>query len=102
MALFGRLRPAPRPPRLEDFGFAELTGAIAWWLWGVVHVGFLVGVRSRVSVALDWFWSYLTYRSGTRLITGAQASGSVRKGSDPPRTTTPPARLEASAAMPTS
>jgi NADH dehydrogenase/putative oxidoreductase len=95
----GSLATIGRKSAVADFGFAELTGAIAWWLWGVVHVGFLVGVRSRVSVALDWFWSYLTYRSGTRLITGAQP---VRKGSDPLRTTTPPARLEASAAMPTS
>jgi NADH dehydrogenase/putative oxidoreductase len=35
-----------------------------------VHLGFLVGLRNRISVTLDWFWAYLTYRSGTRLITG--------------------------------
>ena len=33
----------------------KLWGAIAWWLWGVVHVGFLAGFRNRVSVLLDWF-----------------------------------------------
>jgi NADH dehydrogenase/putative oxidoreductase len=34
---------------------------------------FLVGVRNRVSVMLDWFWAYLTYRPSTRLITGAES-----------------------------
>ena len=39
-----------------------------------MHLGFLVGVRNRVSVMFDWFWAYLTYRSGTRLITGGPAA----------------------------
>jgi putative oxidoreductase len=45
---------------------------VAWWLWGAVHVGFLAGFRSRVSVMLDWFWAYLTFRGGARLITGSR------------------------------
>jgi hypothetical protein len=55
-----------------DFGWVKLRGATAWWFWGAVHVGFLVDLRSRLSVMFDWFWAYLTYRSGTRLITGSQ------------------------------
>jgi NADH:quinone reductase (non-electrogenic) len=35
-----------------------------------VHIAFLAGLRSRLSVLLDWVWSYLTFRSGSRLITG--------------------------------
>ena len=53
-----------------DFGFVRLRGALAWWFWGAVHVALLVGLRNRFSVMLDWFWAYLTFRSGTRLITG--------------------------------
>ncbi len=34
-------------------------------------VAFLVGARNRMAVMLDWFWAYLTYRRGIRLITGA-------------------------------
>ena len=44
--------------------------ALAWWLWGAVHVAFLAQLRSRVSVAISWFWAYLTFRRGTRLVTG--------------------------------
>ena len=36
---------------------------------GALHVYFLVGVRNRVSVALEWLWAYFTFRRGTRLIT---------------------------------
>jgi NADH dehydrogenase/putative oxidoreductase len=66
----GSLATIGRKAAVADFGWVRLSGAPAWWLWGLVHVGFLVGLRNRVSVMLDWAWSYLTYRSGTRLITG--------------------------------
>ncbi|MEK9968119.1 MAG: FAD-dependent oxidoreductase, partial [Ferrovibrio sp.] len=61
-----------RKAAIADFGWLQLSGAAAWWLWGVVHVAFLVGARNRVAVMLDWFWSYLTFRRGTRLITGSE------------------------------
>lgn len=66
----GSLATIGRKAAVADFGGFRLWGAPAWWLWGFIHVGFLVGLRNRVSVMLDWIWSYLTYRSGTRLITG--------------------------------
>jgi NADH dehydrogenase/putative oxidoreductase len=70
----GSLATIGRKSAVADFGWVRLSGAPAWWLWGLVHIGFLVGLRNRVSVMLDWFWSYLTYRSGTRLITGSAAT----------------------------
>ena len=75
----GSLATIGRKAAVADFGFVKLTGGIAWWLWGAIHVGFLVGLRNRVSVMLDWFWSYLTYRSGTRLITGGEEGSKAEK-----------------------
>jgi hypothetical protein len=49
----------------------RLWGAPAWWLWGLVHVLLLAGGRNRAAVVLNWLWAYLTYRRGTRLITGS-------------------------------
>ncbi len=72
----GSLATIGRKSAVVDFGAVRLWGAIAWWLWGAVHVGFLAGFRSRVSVTLDWFWSYLTFRGSARLITGSRP-GSV-------------------------
>ncbi len=66
----GSLATIGRSSAVADFGGLRLWGAVAWWLWGAVHVMFLAGVRNRISVVIAWIWAYLTFRSGTRLITG--------------------------------
>jgi NADH dehydrogenase FAD-containing subunit len=66
----GSLATMGRKSAVVDFGFVQLRGAVAWWLWGIVHVLFLLGSRNRVAVVLNWIWSYVTYRASTRLITG--------------------------------
>jgi NADH dehydrogenase FAD-containing subunit len=58
---------------VADFSWLRLKGALAWWLWGAVHILFLVGARSRLLVAVQWFWAYLTFQRSTRLITGGEA-----------------------------
>jgi NADH dehydrogenase len=45
-------------------------GLLAWMLWWVVHIFFLVGFRNRVYMMFHWAWSWLTYKRGSRLITG--------------------------------
>jgi NADH:ubiquinone reductase (H+-translocating) len=52
-----------------DFGWLKLKGPIAWWLWGLAHIYFLIGVRNRVTVALNWLWIYARDQRGARLIT---------------------------------
>ena len=67
----GSLATIGRQAAVADFGRIRLWGAPAWWLWGLVHVGFLVGWRNRMATMVNWFWAYLTYGGGIRLITGA-------------------------------
>ncbi len=67
----GSLATIGRKEAVVEFGRLRLHGSLAWWFWGALHVGFLVGLRNRVSVLFDWAWSYLTFSGGTRLITGA-------------------------------
>ncbi len=69
----GSLATVGRKAAVADFKRLRISGSLAWWLWGAVHVAFLVGIRNRLSVLMDWFWAYLTYRHGTRLITADQA-----------------------------
>ena len=45
-----------------------LTGWLGWMFWGVAHIFFLIGVRDRLSVALDWLWEYVTLSRRSRLI----------------------------------
>ena len=66
----GSLATIGRKAAVADFGRLRLSGALAWWMWGLVHIFFLSGMRNRMVIALEWFWAYLTYRPGTRLITG--------------------------------
>ena len=68
----GSLATIGRQAAVVDFGRFRLKGAAAWWFWGLVHVFFLIGTRNRMSVMLEWFWAYLTFRRGTRLITGSE------------------------------
>ena len=51
----------------------RLSGLVAWLAWIFVHIWYLIGFRNRVSVFLNWFWAYLTYRRGARLITGEKS-----------------------------
>lgn len=52
-----------------DFGWCKLKGWLAWWVWGLAHIYFLIGLRNRFSVALSWLWIYLTGSRSACLIT---------------------------------
>jgi NADH:ubiquinone reductase (H+-translocating) len=67
---FGNLATIGRREAVVDFGWLRLTGRLAWLAWGAAHIYFLIGFRNRMTVAIDWLWSYLTYQRGARLITG--------------------------------
>ena len=68
----GNLATIGRKEAIVDFGRLRLTGRIAWLVWGLAHIYFLIGFRNRMAVAVDWLWSYLTYQRGARLITGQE------------------------------
>lgn len=63
-----------------DLGWITLKGGLAWWVWGLAHVYFLIGTRSRLAVALSWFWTYATGTNSARLITqGSREAASQRQ-----------------------
>jgi NADH dehydrogenase len=66
----GALATIGRHSAIADLGWIRLTGWLAWILWGIVHVFFLIGFRNRMAVFLNWIWAWLTYGRGARLITG--------------------------------
>lgn len=65
----GSLATIGRSAAVVDFGWIRLKGALAWWLWGIAHIFFLIGVRNRLAVALNWLWIHTSGRRGARLIT---------------------------------
>ncbi len=60
-----------------DFGAIKLRGTIAWWIWGIAHIYFLIGLRNRLSVAISWLWIHARDQRAARLIT--QGSSKVAR-----------------------
>ncbi len=65
----GNLATIGRSYAITDLGFLKLTGFVAWLIWLVVHIFYLIGFRNRMLVMAQWAWAYLTYQHGARLIT---------------------------------
>ena len=70
---YGNLATIGRKAAVIDFGWIHLRGLVAWVIWSVVHIYFLIGFRNRAIVALDWLWAYFTFQRGARLITGSRS-----------------------------
>jgi NADH dehydrogenase len=68
MATIGRRAAVAELP-----GGIKLTGPIAWLAWLGLHLVYLLGVRNRVSVFVNWAWNYFTWDRGPRLILRPEA-----------------------------
>jgi NADH dehydrogenase len=68
---FGILATIGRKYAVVQFGRIRLSGFLAWLLWCVAHIYFLIGFKNRIVVSLNWAWSYVTFQRGARLITGS-------------------------------
>ena len=55
-------------------GFINLSGFLAWMAWAAVHLQFLAQSSLRVSVFVQWVWTYLTGQRGARLIVNHHAA----------------------------
>lgn len=65
----GQMATIGKNKAIVQFGFFKLTGYLAWCSWLFVHIFYLIGFKNRVSVLLQWAWSYLFSKRSSRLIT---------------------------------
>jgi NADH dehydrogenase len=65
----GELATIGRRAAVVKFGALELKGFLGWLFWSLAHIYFLIGLRNRFVVAFTWFWDYITFQRGARLIT---------------------------------
>ena len=73
----GNLATIGKRSAVIDFGWIKVRGWVAWWIWGLAHIYFLIGMRNRLAVALSWLWIYVTGNRSACLITqGDQRSNS--------------------------
>jgi NADH dehydrogenase len=66
----GMLATIGRAKAVAQLGALHFSGFIAWLLWCVVHIFFLIGIRNRFRVMSEWVWYYVTFKPGARLIYG--------------------------------
>ena len=66
----------------------RFRGVLAWYMWLVLHLAYIVGFRSRIAVLVNWIWSYLTYDRHARIIvaveTGRRPAAPGRPATAPP------------------
>ena len=75
---YGNLATIGRNSAVIDFGRIRMKGTLAWLLWCVAHIYFLIGARNRMLVAYEWSINYLTHNRGARLIVGSDANTEQR------------------------
>src|SRR6266478_900647 len=91
--------PAPKPFKYFDKGnmavvgkgFAvlqtgkiHLSGFSAWLAWAAVHLQFLATSSLRVSVFLQWIWTFITGQRGSRLIVNHRGSDKETRSVEAP------------------
>jgi NADH dehydrogenase len=93
-------KPAPRPFSYFDKGnvavvgkgFAvlqsgklHLSGSLAWLAWAAIHLQFLMTTSLRVSVFIQWMWTYLAGQRGSQLIVNPPVPAREEPGAQSPR-----------------
>jgi NADH dehydrogenase len=66
----GSLATIGRAAAVGNLGKVECTGFLAWWVWWMIHIAYLIGFRNRIVVMIGWAWQYFAFSRGARLITG--------------------------------
>lgn len=64
----GQMATIGRGRAVCEFGRMRFAGLFAWWFWLLVHIYRLTGFRNRLSVMVQWGWSFITFDRGARLI----------------------------------
>ena len=75
----GSMATIGRAAAVAEVGSIKMQGFFAWLAWLFIHLLFLVGFRNKISVLVNWAYSYLAFRRSTRLIVGAESGGFGRK-----------------------
>jgi NADH:ubiquinone reductase (H+-translocating) len=58
---------------LQSWKF-QTSGLTAWLIWAFIHLQFLATSSLRLSVFLQWAWTYVTGQRGSRIIVNHHAS----------------------------
>jgi NADH dehydrogenase len=65
---YGQLATIGRNAAVAVIGKLKLSGFLAWLVWLVAHIYFLINFRNRLVVMMDWAWAYFTYQRYARIV----------------------------------
>src|SRR5687767_3819227 len=72
---YGQLATIGRNAAVVIIGKMKLSGFLAWFVWLVSHIYFLINFRNRLIVMIDWGWAYITYQRYARIVIRVDPSG---------------------------
>ena len=78
----GDLAVIGRKSAVVAMGKLQLSGFVAWLFWSLVHILFLIGFRSKIVVAFEWLWNFVTQQRGARLISDAAQRHTIGPSGD--------------------
>lgn len=64
----GTMATIGRNKAIAQIGNMTFSGRFAWWLWMLIHLLSILGVRTKATVLLNWIWNYCTYSTSLRLL----------------------------------
>ena len=74
----GSMATVSRFSAVAKIGPLEFSGFIAWLMWLVLHLVYLVGFKSQITTLLSWTMTFLSNRRGQLTITDQQAFARTR------------------------
>jgi NADH dehydrogenase len=77
---YGQLATIGRKAAVAVIGKVKLSGFIAWFVWLVAHIYFLINFRNRLVVMFDLAAAYWTFQRYARIVLGG-----ISGGPSPPR-----------------
>ena len=68
----GKLAVIGRNAAVAEIGALRISGFLAWLIWLLVHIRYLIEFDNQFLVLFQWAWNYFTRNRGARLITGGE------------------------------
>lgn len=64
----GQMATIGKSHAVVEIGNFCFGGFLGWMLWLGLHLFYILGVKNRIVIFMDWFLSYLTYDNALRII----------------------------------
>ncbi len=73
----GTMATVGRNKAVAEFKKVHMAGFMAWFMWLVVHLRSILGVRNKMIVLFNWMWNYFSYSQSLRMIIYAKKAKEV-------------------------